>query len=48
MNLRVLALAPFLLSIVASGQVDSLQSGVALFQQGKFEAALEQFEAARR
>jgi tetratricopeptide (TPR) repeat protein len=48
MNLRVLALAPLLLSFVALGQGDSLQSGVALFQQGKYEAALEQFEAARR
>ncbi len=48
MNLRVLALAPLLLSLVAFGQGDSLQSGVALFQQGKYEAALEQFEAARR
>jgi len=48
MNLRVLALAPLLLSLFASGQGDSLQSGVALFQQGNYEGALEQFEAARR
>jgi tetratricopeptide (TPR) repeat protein len=48
MNLRVLALAPVLLSFVALGQGDSLQNGVALFQQQKYEEALEQFEAARR
>jgi tetratricopeptide (TPR) repeat protein len=48
MNLRVLALAPLLLSFVALGQGDSLHSGLALFQQGKYEAALEQFEDARR
>jgi tetratricopeptide (TPR) repeat protein len=48
MNLRVLALAPLLLSAVAFGQGDSLQNGVALFQQQKYDAALEQFEAARR
>jgi tetratricopeptide (TPR) repeat protein len=48
MNLRVLALAPLLLSSVAFGQGDSLQNGVALFQQQKYDAALEQFEAARR
>jgi tetratricopeptide (TPR) repeat protein len=48
MSLRVLALAPLLLSLVALGQGDSLQSGVALFQQEKYEAALAQFEAARR
>ncbi len=48
MNLRFLALAPLLLSFTAFGQGDSLQNGVALFQQGNFEGALEQFEAARR
>jgi tetratricopeptide (TPR) repeat protein len=48
MNLRVLALAPLLLSLFASGQGNSLQSGVALFQQGNYEGALEQFEALRR
>jgi tetratricopeptide (TPR) repeat protein len=48
MNLRVLTLAPLLLSLVASGQGDPLQSGLALLRQEKYEAALEQFEAARR
>jgi tetratricopeptide (TPR) repeat protein len=48
MNLRVLALAPLLLSFVALGQGDSLRSGLALLRQEKYEAALEQFEAARR
>jgi tetratricopeptide (TPR) repeat protein len=48
MSLRVLALAPLLLSLVASGQGDPLQSGVALLRQEKYEAALERFEAARR
>src|ERR1700761_8831462 len=47
MNLRLLALAPLLLSFAAFGQGDSLHSGVTLFQQGKYEAALEQFESAR-
>src|SRR5260370_41159138 len=48
MNLRVLALAVLLLSSIALGEGDSLQSGVAVFQQQKYEEALEQFEAARR
>src|ERR1700722_9085731 len=48
MNLRVLALAPLLLCFVALGQGDSLQSGLALLREENYEAALEQFEAARR
>jgi tetratricopeptide (TPR) repeat protein len=48
MNLRVLTLTPLLLSFAASGQGDSLQRGLELFRQEKYEAALEQFEAARQ
>jgi Flp pilus assembly protein TadD len=48
MNLRILVLAPLLLLLRRLGQGDSLQRGLELFRQEKYEAALEQFEAARR
>ena len=41
-------LAPLLLSLAALGQADSLQRGLELFRQEKYEAALQQFEEARR
>ena len=48
MNSRALILAPFFLSFIALGQVDSLDRGLELFRQEKYEAALEQFHDARR
>ena len=42
------ALAAFLLSFAALGQADSLQRGLELFRQEKYEAALQQFQDARR
>jgi tetratricopeptide (TPR) repeat protein len=41
-------LALIVLSLVALGQADSLQRGLELFRQEKYEAALQQFEEARR
>ncbi len=48
MNSRAFILAPFFLSFIAIGQVDSLDRGLELFRQEKYEAALEQFRDARR
>jgi tetratricopeptide (TPR) repeat protein len=48
MNSRALVVAPFFLSFIALGQVDSLGRGLELFRQEKYEAALEQFRDARR
>ena len=41
-------LAPLVLSLAVLGQTDSLQRGLELFRQEKYEAALQQFEEARR
>ncbi len=41
-------LAPIVLSLMTLGQADSLQRGLELFRQEKYEAALQQFEEARR
>src|ERR1700677_5252569 len=41
-------LAPLVLSLAALGQADSLQRGIELFRQEKYDAALQQFEEARR
>jgi tetratricopeptide (TPR) repeat protein len=41
-------LALLVLSLAAPGQTDSLQRGLELFRQEKYEAALQQFEEARR
>ncbi len=43
-----ITLAPLVLSLAALGQTDSLQRGLELFRQEKYEAALQQFEEARR
>jgi tetratricopeptide (TPR) repeat protein len=48
MNCRAIILAPLVLSLAALGQADSLQRGLELFRQEKYEAALQQFEDARR
>jgi tetratricopeptide (TPR) repeat protein len=48
MNCRAAILAPLVLSLAALGQADSLQRGLELFRQEKYEAALQQFEDARR
>ena len=45
---RAILLAPLVLSLIALGQADSLQRGLDLFRQEKYEAALQQFEEARR
>jgi tetratricopeptide (TPR) repeat protein len=45
---RAILLAPIVLSLMALGQADSLQRGLELFRQEKYEAALQQFEEARR
>ena len=45
---RAILLAPLALSLMAIGQADSLQRGLELFRQEKYEAALQQFEEARR
>src|ERR1700684_4183661 len=45
---RAILLAPLVLSLMALGQADSLQRGLELFRQEKYEAALQQFEEARR
>jgi tetratricopeptide (TPR) repeat protein len=45
---RAIILAPLVLSLAALGQADSLQRGLELFRQEKYEAALQQFEEARR
>ena len=45
---RAILLAPLVLSWMALGQADSLQRGLELFRQEKYEAALQQFEEARR
>jgi tetratricopeptide (TPR) repeat protein len=41
-------LAAFLFSFAAFGQADSLQRGLELFRQEKYEAALQEFQDARR
>jgi tetratricopeptide (TPR) repeat protein len=41
-------LAPLFLAVFAFGQGDSLQRGLQLFQQEKYEEALQQFQDARR
>jgi tetratricopeptide (TPR) repeat protein len=45
---RATVLAPIVLSLIALGQADSLQRGLELFRREKYEAALQQFEEARR
>src|SRR6202000_2073833 len=45
---RATLLAALVFSLMALGQADSLQLGLELFRQGKYEAALQQFEEARR
>src|ERR1700727_1229854 len=45
---RAILLAPIVLSLMALGQADSLQRGLELFRQEKYEAALQLFEEARR
>ena len=43
-----ITLAPLFLSFALLGQTDSLQRGLELFRQEKYEEALQQFEEARR
>jgi tetratricopeptide (TPR) repeat protein len=48
MNFRPIVVAPFLFTFIAFGQGSSLQRGLELFRQEKYEAALQQFQDARR
>jgi tetratricopeptide (TPR) repeat protein len=48
MKKRLIFLAPIFLAVFAFGQGDSLQRGLQLFQQEKYEEALQQFQEARR
>ncbi len=48
MKMRLSVATPFLLLSVSLGQNDALQKGLQLFQQQKYEAALQQFNEARR
>ena len=45
---RIAWLAPLLFSSIAFGQAESLQRGLELFHQEKYEAALQQFQDAAR
>jgi tetratricopeptide (TPR) repeat protein len=45
---RATILAQLVLSLAALGQADSLQRGLELFRHEKYDAALQQFEEARR
>ena len=48
MNLRARLLAPLLLAVTAAAQSNPLPQAVELFQQGRYDEALTQFESARR